>query len=47
MYLVGTNVLGLTANATNIMTFDNSNLLSPQVTTDATLTAGLIAGGQF
>lgn len=47
MYLVGTNVLGLSANSTNMLNIDNTNVLSPQVSTPATFTAGLISGGTF
>jgi hypothetical protein len=47
MYLVGSNVLGLTANGVNMMSLDNSNLANPRVTTPATFTAGLISGGSF
>lgn len=47
MYLVGTNVLGLSANSINMLTIDNTNTLSPQVSTPATFTAGLISGGTF
>lgn len=47
MYLVGTNVLGLSANSTNMLNLDNTNVLSPQVSTPATFTAGLISGGTF
>jgi hypothetical protein len=47
MYLVGANVLGLTANAVSMLTLDNSNLADPQVTTPATFTAALISGGVF
>jgi hypothetical protein len=47
MYLVGTSQLGLTANSTLMLEIDNSNVLSPQVSTPATLTAGLISGGTF
>jgi hypothetical protein len=47
MYLVGTNVLGLSANSTNMLRLDNTNTLSPQVSTPATFTAGLISGGTF
>lgn len=46
-YLVGTSVLGLTANSTRLLTIDNTNTLSPQVSTPATFTAGLISGGLF
>jgi hypothetical protein len=47
MYLVGTNILGLSANSTNMLRLDNTNTLSPQVSTTATFTAGLISGGTF
>jgi hypothetical protein len=47
MYLVGTSVLGLTANSTKMLEIDNSNLLSPQIRTPAQFTAALISGGIF
>jgi hypothetical protein len=47
MYLVGTSVLGFTANSTQMLQIDNSNLLSPQIRTQAQFTASLISGGQF
>jgi hypothetical protein len=47
MYLVGTSVLGFTANSTQMLQIDNSNLLSPQIRTQAQFTAALISGGQF
>jgi hypothetical protein len=47
MYLVGANVLGFTANATNMLTVDNSNVADPQISTPATFTAALISGGVF
>lgn len=47
MYLVGTSVLGLTANSTQIAKFDNSNLAAPVVTVNARLVAELINGGTF
>jgi hypothetical protein len=47
MYLVGTNVLGLSANSTLMLEIDNTNTLSPQVSTPATFNAGLIGGGTF
>ena len=47
MYLAGVGVLGLSANATSMLELDNSNVLSPQVSTPATFTAGLISGGTF
>jgi hypothetical protein len=47
MYLVGTSVLGLTANSTQMLEINNSNTLSPQIRTPAQFTASLITGGQF
>ena len=47
MYLVGVNRLGLTANATLMLDIDNTNTLSPQISTPATFNAGLIGGGTF
>ena len=47
MYLVGTSILGLTANATQIVEMDNSNLSQPLVTVNARLTAQLLSGGTF
>ena len=47
MYLVGTSVLGLTANSTLMLEIDNTNTLDPQVSTPATFNAGLIGGGTF
>lgn len=47
MYLVGSHILGLSANAVNMLNLDNSNTSSPQVKTPATFTAGLISGGTF
>ena len=47
MYLVGSSILGLTANGNQIMKLDNSNLSSPLVTVNATLNAELIGGGTF
>ena len=47
MYLVGTSVLGLTANSNQIMKLDNSNLSQPLVTVNARLTATSISGGTF
>ena len=48
MYLVGTNILGLTANSTELLQLDNSNTLAPQVSTVATFNAtGGIPGGTF
>jgi hypothetical protein len=47
MYLIGTSQLGLSANSTLMLEIDNTNTLSPQVSTPATFTAGLISGGTF
>lgn len=47
MYLVGSSILGLTANGTKIVQMDNSNLSAPLVTVYATLNAELIGGGTF
>jgi hypothetical protein len=47
MYLPGTGILGLSANAIEIVNIDNSNVLQPQVTVNAELTANLISGGTF
>lgn len=47
MYLVGTSVLGFSANSTNMLEIDNTNTLDPQMSTPATFNAGLIGGGTF
>ena len=47
MYLVGTSILGLTANATQILRLDGSNTSDLQVSTAATFNAKLIPGGTF
>jgi hypothetical protein len=47
MYLPGTGILGLSANSVEIVNIDNSNVLQPQVTVNAELTANLISGGTF
>jgi len=47
MYLVGTSILGLTANSIEMLNIDNSNTSSPQITTPATFNAALIPGGTF
>jgi len=47
MYLVGTSVLGLTANSVEMLNIDNTNTSSPQISTPATFNAGLIPGGTF
>ena len=46
-YLVGTSVLGISANSTQIMTFDGTNTSALAVKTPGTLYAGLISGGTF
>lgn len=47
MYLVGTSILGLSANSVQMLEIDNTNTLSPQISTPATFNAGLIGGGTF
>jgi len=47
MYLVGSSILGLTANGNQMVQLDNSNLSVPLVTVKATLNAQLIPGGTF
>ena len=47
MYLTGTSKLGLTANSTQMLNLDASNLLDLRVSTPATFNAGLISGGTF
>ena len=47
MYLVGTSVLGLSANGNEIVDINNSNPSAPLVTVNATLKAQLISGGSF
>jgi hypothetical protein len=47
MYLVGTGVLGLTANGVELINIDGSDLLNPLVTINSRLVAQLIDGGQF
>ena len=47
MYLDDAKILGLTANGSNMMLFDNSVTLNPKVSTKATFTAKLISGGTF
>lgn len=47
MYLVGSNILGFSANSTQMLELDNTNTLSPQINTPATINAGLITGGTF
>jgi hypothetical protein len=47
MYLIGNNILGLSANSVDIIKIDNSNPSAPLVTINAALNAQLISGGQF
>ena len=47
MYLVGTGVLGLTANGTEIINMDGSNPSAPAVNIIGSLTANLISGGTY
>lgn len=47
MYLVGTSVLGFSANSINMLQIDNTNTGDPQMFTPATFNAGLISGGTF
>jgi hypothetical protein len=47
MYLVGTSILGLTANSVEMLNIDNTNTANPQISTPATFNAGLISGGTF
>jgi hypothetical protein len=47
MYLVGTSILGLSANSVQMLEIDNTNTLDPQISTPATFNAGLIGGGTF
>ena len=47
MYLVGTSILGLTANSTQILRLDGSNTADLQISTGATFNAKLIPGGTF
>ena len=47
MYLAGTGVLGLSANGTELIDMNATNLSSPIVTVKAQLNANLISGGSF
>jgi hypothetical protein len=47
MYLVGTNILGFSANSNQIIQADNSDLVNPIVSINARLYAQLINGGTF
>lgn len=48
MYLVGTSILGFSANSINMLNINNTNISQPQITTQALFTAtGGIQGGTF
>lgn len=47
MYLQGSGILAFSANSTDMLVVDNSNVLDPQMSTPATFNAGLISGGTF
>jgi hypothetical protein len=47
LYLVGTNILGVTANGVKMAEFNNTNLSQPTITFDARIVADLINGGTF
>ena len=47
MYLVGSNILGFSANGVQMAYMDNTNTLLPKMKVNATLTANLISGGTF
>ena len=47
MYLVGSNILGFSANGVQMAYMDNTNTLLPKMKVNATLTADLIRGGTF
>ena len=47
MYLVGSNILGFSANGVQMAYMDNTNTLLPKMKVNATLTANLITGGTF
>jgi hypothetical protein len=47
MYLAGVGQLGLSANGTELIDIDNTNILQPLVTVNARLRAQLIDGGTF
>jgi hypothetical protein len=47
MYLVGSNVLGLSANGVQILNLNGTNTADLQISTGATFNAKLIAGGIF
>ena len=47
MYLVGSNILGFSANGVQMAYMDNTNTLLPKMKVNATRTANLITGGTF
>jgi len=47
MYLVGSSVLGLSANGVQILNLNGTNTSDLQISTTATFNAGLISGGIF
>lgn len=47
MYLIGSNILGLSANGQEMVRINNTNTLAPVVTISAELRAELISGGTF
>ena len=47
MYLAGVGQLGLSANGSQLIDIDNTNILQPLVTVSARLRAQLIDGGTF
>lgn len=47
LFLQGTGILGVAANGVEIISVDNSNVLQPLVSVNATLNAQLISGGIF
>lgn len=47
LYLIGTSILGVTANSTQMIKVDNTNVLYPTTTITGEMKAGLISGGTF
>lgn len=47
MYLIGSHILGFSANSIQMLNINNSNTLSPQISTPAAFNAALISGGTF
>lgn len=47
MYLDGVNILGISANAQELIRIDNTNTIQPLVTINARVAATLISGGTF